>query len=124
MQVAIGSASLYNVQCWNFKQSTGARNRVGIGLSNRPANAGILEQSMGARNRVGTWLSYRPARLLRLAQSMGSLKVKKNGLWLHKPAESIPGLLKSFLKNTISGPQNGGDRAGGGGGVGPKDTTE
>ncbi len=32
--------------------------------------AGILEQSMGARNRVGIGLSYRPARLHRLAESI------------------------------------------------------
>jgi hypothetical protein len=32
------------------------------------ACAGILEQSMGARNRVGIGLSYRPARLHRLAE--------------------------------------------------------
>ncbi len=31
------------------------------------SSAGILEQSMGARNRVGKGLSYRPARLHRLA---------------------------------------------------------
>ena len=43
--------------------------------------ARILEQSMGARNRVGIGLSYRPARLHRLAefiprsQFLGSLKV-------------------------------------------------
>jgi hypothetical protein len=42
---------------------------------------GILEQSMGARNRVGIGLSYRPARLHRLAelipstQFLGVLKV-------------------------------------------------
>jgi hypothetical protein len=48
-----------------------------------PARAGILEQSMGARNRVGIGLSHRPARLHRLAESipwnrfLGSLKVKK-----------------------------------------------
>ncbi len=30
--------------------------------------AGIFKQSLGARNRVGIWLSYRPARLHRLAE--------------------------------------------------------
>jgi hypothetical protein len=39
--------------------------------------AGILEQSMGAKNRVGIGLLYRPA-------------------WLHRLAESIPGLHKSL----------------------------
>jgi hypothetical protein len=44
-------------------------------------SAGILEQSMGARNRVGIGLSYRPAVLHRLAESipwnrfLGFLKV-------------------------------------------------
>jgi hypothetical protein len=32
------------------------------------SSAVILEQSMGARNRVGIGLSYRPARLHRLAE--------------------------------------------------------
>jgi hypothetical protein len=35
-------------------------------------SAGIWEQSMGARNRVGIGLSYRPARLHRLAKSVPS----------------------------------------------------
>ena len=35
--------------------------------------AGILEQSMGARNRVGIGLSHRPARLHRLAESIPGL---------------------------------------------------
>jgi hypothetical protein len=30
--------------------------------------AGIFKQSMGARNKVGLWLSYRPARLHNLAE--------------------------------------------------------
>ncbi len=34
----------------SFKQFCGTRNRVGIGLSNWPTKAGILEQSVGARN--------------------------------------------------------------------------
>jgi hypothetical protein len=43
------------------------RNRVGIGLSYRPASAGVLDQSGNlwgplARNLVGIELSYRPAR--------------------------------------------------------------
>ncbi len=47
------------------------------------SRAGILEQSMEAKNRVGIGLSYRPASLHRLAESihwirfLGSLKVKK-----------------------------------------------
>jgi hypothetical protein len=72
---------------------------------------GILEQSMGARNRVGIGLSYRPARLHRLAEFipwnrfLGSKIVYKNGLATYAggvdSAESIPGLLKS-LKNIVS----------------------
>ncbi len=67
--------------CWNLEQSMGARNRVGIGLSYRPASAGNLEQSMGARNLVGIGLSYQPAILHELAELIpwnrfrGSLKV-------------------------------------------------
>jgi hypothetical protein len=44
-------------------------------------NAGIFKQSMGARNQVGIGLSYRPARLHSLAELvpwnrfLGSLKV-------------------------------------------------
>jgi hypothetical protein len=43
--------------------------------------AGIFKQSMGARNRVGIGFSYRPARLHRLAELvswnrfLGSIKV-------------------------------------------------
>jgi hypothetical protein len=50
-------------------------------------SAGILKQSVGARNRVGIGLSYRPARLHRLAETfpwnrfLGSIKVKKYRLW-------------------------------------------
>jgi hypothetical protein len=61
----------------------------------RPASARILEQSMGARNRVGIGLSYRPARLQRLAELipwngfLGSLKVSLYRLRLHSLAESI-----------------------------------
>jgi hypothetical protein len=36
-------------------------------------NAGIIKQSIGARNRVGIGLSYRPARLHSLAE-FGSLE--------------------------------------------------
>jgi hypothetical protein len=49
-------------------------------------SAGNFKQSMGARNRVGIGLSYRPARLHSLAELvpwdrfLGSLKVKKFGL--------------------------------------------
>ncbi len=48
--------------------------------------AGIFKQSMGALNRVGIGLSYRPARLHSLAELvpwirfLGSLKVQKLGL--------------------------------------------
>ncbi len=49
-------------------------------------SASIFKQSMGARNRGGIGLSYRPARLHSLAELvpwnrfLGSLKVKKFGL--------------------------------------------
>jgi hypothetical protein len=41
-------------------------------LSEAENSAGILEQSMGARNRVGIGLSYRPAWLHVLAESIPS----------------------------------------------------
>ncbi len=58
--------------------------------------AGIFIQSIGARNRVGIGLSYRPARLHRLAELidwnrfLGSLKVKNFGLSMNRDLESIP----------------------------------
>jgi hypothetical protein len=57
--------------------STPGSQEEDVMLSVPTASAGILEQSMGARNQVGIGLPYRPARL-------------------HRPAESIPGLLKSI----------------------------
>ncbi len=57
--------------------------------SNKPLTsncAGIFKQSMGARNRVGIGMSYRPVRLHGRAELiprnrfLGSLKVKKFGL--------------------------------------------
>jgi hypothetical protein len=63
-----------------------ARNRFQE-IDSYVACAGILEHSMEARNRVGIGLSYRPARLHRLAESipwnrfLGSLKVLKCHLW-------------------------------------------
>jgi hypothetical protein len=53
--------------------------------------AGIFKQSMGARNRVGIGLSYRPARLHVLAELvlwnrfLGSLKVQKFELMREYP---------------------------------------
>jgi len=43
--------------CWNF-----------LNESSTFTGDGIFKQSMGARNRVGIGLSYRPARLHRLAE--------------------------------------------------------
>jgi hypothetical protein len=74
----------------------GARNRGGIGLSYRPARAGIFKKSMGARHREGIRFSYRPARLHRLAefipwnQCRGPKNIYKYGLWLIRLAEFIP----------------------------------
>jgi hypothetical protein len=58
--------------------------------------AGISKQSKGARNRLGIGLSYRPARLHMLTELvpwnrfLGYKKVKKFGLRLHMLAELIP----------------------------------
>jgi hypothetical protein len=42
-------------------------------VNNYTSSAGILEQSMGARNRIRLELSYRPARLYGLAESLARL---------------------------------------------------
>jgi hypothetical protein len=59
--------------------------------SQAKSSAGILEQSMGAGNRVGTGLSYRPARLRRLEESIPRLlKSLKYCLWVrsqHPPTQ-------------------------------------
>jgi hypothetical protein len=62
----------------------GRRNTIGLPREGGGRNvtavpsAAILEQSMGARNRVGVRLSHRPARLHRLAESIpGVLKSLK-----------------------------------------------
>ncbi len=66
-------------------------------------SAGIFKQSMGTGNRVGIGLSYRPARLHSLGelvpwnQFLGSLKVQKIGLLLNN-------LLGSNLTRNLSLP--------------------
>ncbi len=88
--------------CWNFRTIWGRFRNRGIGLSDRPASAGILKQSMGARNRVGIGLSDQPARLHRLAESiLGLQKNLKIPLQATQAGgtsslESIPGHLKSL----------------------------
>jgi hypothetical protein len=58
-------------------------------------SAGIFKQSIGARNRVGIGLSHRPDRLQRLAELvplnrfLGSIKVEKFGL---RSYTHLPGL--------------------------------
>jgi hypothetical protein len=56
-----GLSSFIVVDC---RLSSGRLSIVGHSLS----RAGIFKQSMGARNQVGIGLSYRPARLHRLAE--------------------------------------------------------
>ncbi len=62
--------------------------------------AGIVKQSMGAKNRVGIGLSYRPARLHRLAgrydnavptrrSKSFSNKRKKRRLWRNRGTETF-----------------------------------
>jgi hypothetical protein len=53
-----------NVICGFLKEFAGAKAALCIGV----ISAGIFKQSMGARNRVGIGLSYRPTRLHRLAE--------------------------------------------------------
>ncbi len=81
--------------CWNFRTIFGVyRNRVGIGLSYRPASAGILDQSLGARNRVGIGLSYRLASAGILEQSLGP----RNRAWIGLSYRSASaGILEQYL---------------------------
>ncbi len=74
------------------------------------ACAGIFKQSMGARNRIGIGLSYRPAWLHRLAELIPqnrflcSLKVKKFGLcWRIDSLESTLGLFESLKNRALAG---------------------
>jgi hypothetical protein len=59
-------------------------------------SAGSIEKSTGARNRVGMGMSYRPPRLHRLAESilwnrfLGSLKVLKYCLCILQLLENSP----------------------------------
>ncbi len=61
--------------------------QISVQARSSQISAGIFKQSIGARNRVGTGLSYRPASLHRLAESipwnpfLGSIKVEKYRLW-------------------------------------------
>ncbi len=94
--------TLVSVTCAGIlKQSMGSRNRVGIGLSYRPARAHICRPFKEPRNWFWAWragkrqpyLSYRPARLHRLAESiprnrfLGFINLYKYGLWsaMHSP---------------------------------------
>ncbi len=62
------------------------------------SSAGIFKQSMGARNRVGIGLSYRLARLHVLAElinwnrCLGSIKVKKFGLCFFTEVDTLDNL--------------------------------
>ncbi len=72
---------------------------------------GIIKHSMGARNRLGTGLSYRPARLHRLVELipwnrfLGALEVKKFGLrlpcTLPSPVSSFPPQSRSSLTDLL-----------------------
>ncbi len=65
--------------------------------------AGIIEQSMGAsRNRVGIGLSYRPARLHRLAESIpGLLKTVPDLDGRMERGEELPVLILHYLQQRV-----------------------
>ncbi len=80
--------------------------------SQAKSSARILEQSMGARNRVGIGLSYRPARLRRLAELipgirfLGSLKagfdrsiLRHSRIWAVPAVKAMLNKLFTILKN-------------------------
>ncbi len=100
--IPCGGTEPFLVSAGIFKQYMGARNRIGIGLSYRPARAricnpfrspGIYSQSGGPVRKP--YSSYRPARLHRPAESISwnrflcSINVYKYGLRLHRLAELI-----------------------------------
>ncbi len=59
---------LHQFLCQSARLKHGSEVRRGLGKSTKnPNRAGIFKQSMGARNRIGIGLSYRAARLHRLA---------------------------------------------------------
>jgi hypothetical protein len=70
--------------------------------------ARIFKQSKGARNRIGTGLSYRPPKLHRLAdlipwnRFLGSLKVKKFGLCWYLSQNEIRHSVHEYLKPCTS----------------------
>ncbi len=64
----------------SFKDDVNVIILLGASFMQIDISAGIFKQSMGARNRVGIGLSYRPAKLHSLAElvpwnRLGSLKV-------------------------------------------------
>ncbi len=80
---------------------------MGVGERSQPLSndAGFFKQSMGARSRVGTELSYRPARLHRhsLAELvsrnrfLGSLTVKNRALLFSSLTSKMPKEVKFFV---------------------------
>ena len=70
-----------------FKDDVNVIILLGASFMQIDISAGIFKQSMGARNRVGIGLSYRPAKLHSLAELvpwnrfLGFLKVLKFGFW-------------------------------------------
>jgi hypothetical protein len=79
---------------------------------------GIFRQSIGARNRVGIGLSHRPARLHRLAESIPGIhkrlkipaqdsQINATGEWIFKPlflglyAGTVPSLAANIAENSI-----------------------
>jgi hypothetical protein len=71
---------------WSFSAELGVHTPPPPPVTTVASSAGIFKQSMGARNRVGIGLSHWPTRLHGLAELipwnrfLGSLKVKKFGL--------------------------------------------
>ncbi len=65
-------------------------------------SAGILKQSKGARNRVGIGLSYRPARPHRLAESIPGLFKDTVSEWRGRPYLHIKGDIKITLLKKLA----------------------
>jgi hypothetical protein len=82
------------LQAWPIVLTTKPHEKRRREIQNE-TRAGIFKESMGARNRGGIGLSYRPARLHRLVELipwnrfLGSINVKNTGCGLFKKSSQL-----------------------------------
>jgi hypothetical protein len=75
----LSEAYKLRVKCWNFKQSMGARNQVGIGLSYQPARLEPVFVCKSFKEPLNRFLSWR-AESIPWNRFLSSLNVYKYGL--------------------------------------------